>query len=642
MTAFTGNILLSLGCLASLLLVVQPFALSHVNRPLHSRICGLLSAIQLLGLAGAFAALLYGMVSLDLSLLYVQEHNSIRLPLIYRITGTWGGHEGSLLLWITIFSGWNLFFWLTSQTLNQKLRLLTQAVSALICLGFLFILFLKPPFAAVTGVGIPDDGRGLNPLLQDIGLAIHPPALYCGYGGISLVFSLIMAALWLKLPMRSWCQEVRKRALLSWGWLTLGIALGSWWAYRELGWGGWWFWDPVENASFMPWLALTALLHALILHRRNLRSGKTIVGLIVLSQALMIIGMFIVRSGILSSVHSFTSAPALGFSIISFVLFVAVAGYISLITNPPNEAESNSSYQWQDFIIASVIILLLLACCTVLLGTMYPLIVDVLNLGKISVGAGYFNTFIVPLILVAGALLVFSHFFKQKRHFVVWLATSTSLALLMNNLVIRHFDALAVTALTIAFLVFISGLKDLLKRGFRTGNLAHIGLALAIVGGTLSERGSQISETRLWPGHPVALGDYVFEFSGTTPVIGPNYYSDYAFFDISRDSQTIASIHPEKRLYPYFGLVLAETDQHQSFLQDFYIALGEPFGDGSWAARLKIIPFISLLWIGAFLMVIGCFRISHRVLYPIVHRVTGPVRTLINALPNIARSGERV
>ncbi|MCL6271665.1 cytochrome c biogenesis protein CcsA [Sansalvadorimonas sp. 2012CJ34-2] len=637
MAAIIGNSLLVLAAIASLVLVLQPVVIHRMHWQNSSSFTASLALIHFLGLVAALAVLLYSMVTLDLSLLYVEEHNSARLPMLYRVTGTWGGHEGSLLLWITIFSGWSLYFWFTSKRLDLRLRVTTLAISALISLAFLFLLALKPPFA--TTEVISEDGRGLNPLLQDVGLAIHPPALYCGYGGISIVFSLIMAALWLKLPLKNWYRETRNKTLTAWGWLTLGIALGSWWAYRELGWGGWWFWDPVENASLMPWLALTALLHALILSKRNLQAGKAIVSLIVLSQMMMIIGMFIVRSGILSSVHSFTSAPSLGISIITFVLAVAAGGYLSLVVRPPVEHNATASYQRPDFIIISVILVLVLACLTVLLGTMYPLILSALDIGKISVGPAYFNTFIVPMVLALGCLLIFNNFIRGMKELPFWVLAAATVATLVSISVIGSIDYLAISSLSVAFLVFASGLREMFKTGYRNSQLAHLGLALAIAGGTLTERGSLISETRLWADDQTELGSFIFEFSGTTPVMGPNYVADLGFFNVTRNNQSIASIHPEKRFFPYFGQVLAETDQHSMLQQDFYIALGEPFGDGSWAVRLKVIPYISLLWLGAFFMVIACFHFSQR--------IVGTIKMLLSNIqhlfsPGHNRSGERV
>ena len=429
-------------------------------------------------------------------------------------------------------------------------------------------------------------------MLQDFGLGIHPPTLYIGYAGISIVFSIIMAALLLRVPVKQWLAVMQRTAIAAWGWLTLGIALGSWWAYLELGWGGWWFWDPAENASLMPWLSLTALLHAGILAKRNRKSGKTIAALATASQALMLIGMFIVRSGILSSVHSFTSDPTLGMTIITFIMLVTAGGYLVQVLRPPVEDHALWSMGKADMTIVAAIILLVLAFATVLLGTMYPFVLEVLDLGKISVGPAYFNTFFVPLTLMAGAILGYSSLRGNWKDVVTAFFGSALLAGSSVYTVHGEVDLLAITTLTIAFVILVAALRELRHFGFHGGTVAHIGLALALIGGTLSERGSNVMELRMWPGDTAELGGYAFEFTGTTPVMGPNYLSDYGFFDVTRDGELTGVISPEKRLYPNFGQqIMTEAGNLPELKNDLYVALGEPFNDGSWAVRLRVIPF---------------------------------------------------
>ncbi len=628
--------MLTMAFTATALLILQPWIKHKLIS--QNKVVGVLAGCQFAALLTALVILMLAMIYLDLSLAYVVEHNSVRLPLHYRISGTWGGHEGSLLLWTTIFSGWSLFFWLTSGHLPAQLRYHTLAVTALTSLAFQFLLFLKPPFSIVAE-GLPDDGRGLNPLLQDPGLAIHPPSLYMGYGGISLIFALTLAALWLKLPVQQWLREIQQRSLAAWGWLTLGIALGSWWAYRELGWGGWWFWDPVENVSLMPWLTLTAVIHAAILSKRGVRAGSTTAALIILTQVLMLTGLFIVRSGVLASVHTFSSAPALGVSIISLITLTAVAGYLATVFRPPVDNRSSAAFQRPDILLAAVIILLLLASLTVLFGTIYPLIVDTVGLGKISVGPAYFNSFFVPVVLTASALLAISLLYRRLRQMAVFSALGIVLASIVCHQVLGNMDAVTIVALTLAFLIFAGSLQEAMDRSIRPGNLAHIGLALALAGGTLSDRGSSVSELRMWPYQTARLGEFDFEFTGTTPVFGPNYFSDYGFFDVHRDGRHLGTINPEKRLFPYFGQVMTETDQLSSLEQDLYITLGEPFDDGSWAVRLKVLPFISLLWLGAFFMVLGSSRISALITSCLRWSMS---RLLHTTDPGNTKSGEQV
>ncbi len=612
MSSSAGYLLLTFAFGASVLLALQPVCRLWLNEPNHRRLTGVLTISQFTGLAGALALLIYAMVTLDYSLEYVVKNTSVRLPILYRVTGTWGGHEGSLLLWTATLSGWNMLFWLSSRHLNQHLRQITLSITAATSLGFQTLLILSPPFRAMVNY-IPEDGQGLNPMLQDAGLGIHPPTLYIGYAGISIVFAMVMAALLMRIPVKQWLGSMQRTAITAWGWLTAGIALGSWWAYLELGWGGWWFWDPAENASLMPWLSLTALLHAGILAKRNRKVAKVIAALATASQALMLVGMFIVRSGVLSSVHSFTSSPTLGLTIISFIVLVTAGGYLIQVLCPPVENEATITFSKSEMIIACAVILLVLACATVLLGTLYPFVLEVLDLGKISVGPAYFNTFFVPLTLIAGAILAYESLHRNTRQLLAYTAGSALLAGSSVILVIGEADLLAITSLTIAFTILATGTKELLVHGIRGATLAHIGLALTLAGGTLSERGSEVMELRMWPGDSAQLGAYSFEFTGTTPVMGPNFLSDFAYFDVTRNGEEVGVVNPEKRLYPYFGQqVMTEAGNLPELQNDLYVALGEPFNDGSWAVRLRVIPFISMLWLGAVIMSISCCRFTQR------------------------------
>ncbi|MCL6271661.1 heme lyase CcmF/NrfE family subunit [Sansalvadorimonas sp. 2012CJ34-2] len=612
MASTAGYLLLTSAFGVSILLTLLPAGSRWMSEATTRRLTGVLAIGQFLGLAGALSLLIYSMATLDFSLEYVVKNTSINLPMLYRITGTWGGHEGSLLLWTSTLAGWSFLFWLGSSHMNQQLRRITLSITAAVSLGFQALLVLSPPFRAMKFY-IPEDGQGLNPMLQDAGLGIHPPTLYIGYAGISIVFAMVMAALILRLPVREWVREMQRTAVTAWGWLTLGIALGSWWAYLELGWGGWWFWDPAENASLMPWLSLSALLHAGILAKRNRKAAHTIAGLATATQALMLIGMFIVRSGIMSSVHSFTSDPTLGMTIITFIVLTTACGYMTQVLRPPVENQATSRYSRADMMIVAAIIFLVLACATVLLGTMYPFVLEVLDLGKISVGPAYFNTFFVPLTLITGAVLAYSSLRGDLKQALTAFLGAGLLAGSSVYTVIGELDWLAITSVTIALVILVAAIRELRFFGIRGGTVAHIGLALTLLGGTLSERGTDIMELRMWPGDSADLGGYSFEFSGTTPVIGPNYFSDFGFFDVTKDDEVVGVINPEKRLYPQFGQqVMTEAGNLPELNNDLYVALGEPFNDGSWAVRLRVIPFISLLWLGSLIMTFSCCRFVKR------------------------------
>ncbi len=566
-TVVTPMIFLALAFTATLLLAVIPFLNAESGRCRWlNRLDNRLVWLQFLALAGALAQLLWAMVTLDYSLEYVFNQTSARLPLIYRITGTWSGHEGSLLLWTTVIAAWMpVYTWRTGFASSAQSRI-TIGIMAMVSLGFQLLLMLSSPFTAVTGA-VPVDGRGMNPMLQDIGLALHPPALYIGYGGIVVVFAMVMAALTVRTPLQKLLAELHGMAMAAWGWLTLGIALGSWWAYRELGWGGWWFWDPVENASLMPWLTMTALIHANLLCRRGRRVGITISTLATASLGLMLVGMFIVRSGIMTSVHAFASSPTLGLANLSFIVIATLAGFTLQVVRPPVEPADRCPLTRTDILLMSFIAVLVMACATVLLGTLYPVILDVLDMGRISVGPAYFNTFFVPLTLLSLILLVFSACTGP------WLAQ--------------------------------------LKAGrITSAHIGHLGLIVVVLGALLSAQNTEAIDLRMWVNQRAALGDYEFQFTGTTPRFGPNYLADFGFVDVYQNEQHLFTTHPEKRLFPNFGQVMTEVGHKAGVRRDIYVVLGEPFEDGSWAVRLKVIPFISLLWLGAVLMVVSSTGIS--------------------------------
>ncbi len=552
-------------------------------------------------LAGAMALLIMALVQHDFSLDYVVSHSSIRVPLLYRITAAWGGHEGSLLFWISLQAGWIALFSL-QPIKPASLKHYSLQFMTLVSFGMQLLLLFSPPFKRVTGE-IPTDGRGLNPMLQDTALAMHPPALYLGYAGIAVIFGITMAALWLRLPVSQWVPQLRKQVLASWIFLTAGIVLGSQWAYIELGWGGWWFWDPVENASLMPWLTLTALLHQLLLCKRWDSAIRGAALLVITSLALVLGGMFLVRSGVLSSVHAFVLNPALGVSILLLIMTTAGCGFILYAFRPPVIERLHAVLKSTDIAIVITITCLLVTCATVLLGTLYPIVVMAFGLGSISVGPTYFNAFFVPLTLLAGLVFWISTYNGFRKRAVFELVSGATLSLTLFHFMLP-FDWLGWIAVTLALLIIVSGITRL-HRGYPAGStLAHIGLGLAIAGAAISASGTLQTEQRMMPWQSVMLGEQSIRFEGTTPRIMENYLTDFAYFEIS-DSDSSSTVNAEKRFYPYFDVLMTEVGLLSSPSQDIYIAMGESFGDGSWSVRIKAIPFISLLWGGALLVILG-------------------------------------
>ncbi|MGY0218987.1 heme lyase CcmF/NrfE family subunit [Endozoicomonadaceae bacterium StTr2] len=598
MSGAIGNLLLWL----ALALTALQLLLLLAKKPVA--IVSYLPALVFLTLSGALAILIMALVQHDFSLAYVVSHSSVRLPLLYRVTAAWGGHEGSLLLWIALQAGWIAAFSLSRSIQPATLKRLGLVFMALVSLGMQLLLLLSSPFVSTVG-DIPLDGKGLNPMLQDAALAVHPPALYLGYAGATVIFGIALAAMWLQLPSEKWIAIMRRHLLLCWTFLTAGIVLGSQWAYIELGWGGWWFWDPAENASLMPWLTITALIHQLLLCKRWPEAIKGVVLLTITSLALVLVGMFIVRSGVLSSVHAFIVNPARGIAILALLMLTAGTGFTLYGIRPPVISKALTLPRKINIPLLIVVLCLLVACATVILGTVYPIIIMAAGLGSISVGAAYFNTFFVPLALLMGATFWLSPGRKDSciKNLVLQFTGCAALALAVTYTVIA-FNWTAWAAVTISLLVLTASFSRW-KQGYSFAScLTHAGLGLAIAGSAFSMIGMQQTEQRLYPWQSAQLGQYQVEFGGTTPRMVNNYLSDYAFFDVTREDKTDTVIS-EKRFYPYFDLALTEVGIKSSVFEDVYIALGQPYGDGSWSVRIKLIPFISLLWGGALLMILG-------------------------------------
>ena len=579
--------------------------------------------LALVGLA--FAILTHGFVVQDFSLRYVAENSNSLLPMVYRYTAVWGAHEGSLLLWALILALWTAAVAQFSKALPMPVVARVLGVMGVVAIGFLaFLIFTSNPFERLLPAAA--EGRDLNPLLQDPGMIIHPPMLYLGYVGFSVPFAFAIAALLEGRIDAQWLRWTRPWTNVAWGFLTLGIALGSWWAYYELGWGGWWFWDPVENASFMPWLAGAALLHSqAVTEKRGSFGGWTLL-LAIAAFSLSLLGTFLVRSGVLTSVHAFAADPSRGLFVLIF-LGIVIGGSLLLyaLRAPDNDANA------KPFAAASRETLLLLnnlllttACAMVLLGTLYPLLADALDLGKISVGPPYFALMFVLLMAPLVALLPFGPLSKWQREDI-----ASPLRML------APWAALAVVAATVAFFLAPQGrwkvafgvlgalwvgfgtLRFLWSRWKLQGakltremlgmSLAHFGIAVFLVGALLVEGLALQHELAVKPGETVTLGARSFRFDGVVETRGPNYIADKGTVQVLRDGRVVATLHPEKRRYAAGGQVMTEAGITSDVFGDAYVAIGESLGGDSWALRVHIKPFVRWIWAGALLMALGGF-----------------------------------
>jgi len=588
----------------------------------------------------AFACLTVAYVTSDFSVLNVAQNSHSAKPMLYKVSGVWGNHEGSLLLWALILTAFGAAVALFGQNLPVALKARVLSIQSLIGVGFLaFILFTSNPFERLHPV--PTDGRGLNPLLQDPGLAFHPPFLYLGYVGLSMAFSFAVAALIEGRVDPAWARWVRPWTLAAWCFLTLGIALGSWWAYYELGWGGWWFWDPVENASFMPWLAATALLHsAIVVEKRDALKSWTIL-LAILAFSLSLLGTFLVRSGVLTSVHAFATDPARGAFILAF-LAVVVGGSLTLYAARAPALEPSGLFQPISREGGLVLNNLLLAVATgsILLGTLYPLLLDALTGEKVSVGPPFFNTIAIPLavpMLIAMAIapqLAWKRAALGEAVLRLWPAALASLIALV--VVFAAFDrATLLAALGIGLVVWLligsfqeiaerahlfrAPLAESLRRFGRIPRaswgmvLGHAGMALVVLGIVASETWQTEVIKTMRPGESVAVGPYQFEFKSVGDVRGPNYSALAGRFDVTRNDNLVAVMEPELRRFTHPPMTTTEAAISPNVLRDLYATVGEPDNQGGYGARLYFKPLVSWIWLGALVMTLGgAFSLSDR------------------------------
>lgn len=627
MIAELGNFTLSLALVVILLQSIIPFFAYKYDIDVFHQVSKRLALVQFIVILISYICLTTAFLQNDFSVRYVASNSNTLLPLLYKFSAVWGAHEGSLLLWMLILSSWNLAVAYCSKRMPANMTSLILGVMALITLGFLlFVIVTSNPFERLFPV--PIEGRDLNPLLQDFGLAIHPPMLYMGYVGFSVAFSFAIAGLINGKVDAAWAKWARPWTNAAWAFLTIGIVLGSWWAYYELGWGGWWFWDPVENASFLPWLAGTALLHSLsATEKRGAFISWTLL-LCISAFSLSLLGTFLVRSGILTSVHSFASDPERGLFILIYLL-VVVGGSLLLYTTRVHKVQSNgvgfSPVSRESGILFNNIILYV-SMLSIMLGTLYPLIIDALNLGKISVGPPYFNAIFTPLMLILaiGCGVGSSLRWKEDKisRFKIPAIIIGVLSIISTIIVFMFYKAVVITVVGVllAFWVIIATLYEWSRRWFKNSNpwqairstpaavngmvIAHIGFGICILGVTLTSFYSVEKDIRLQPGESYTISDYQFTFQGVKDVLGPNYESIMATIDVEKGDYQV-SLTPEKRDYFSHPNTMTEADIDAKIHRDVYVALGSEYQDNSWSLRLYYKPYIRFVWLGGLLMAFG-------------------------------------
>jgi cytochrome c-type biogenesis protein CcmF len=600
-------------CLALAVALVQGiFPLLNPGAAALARAAALAQALLV---AFAFGCLTYAFVTNDFSVQYVAMHSNSALPLHYRISGVWGGHEGSFLLWCLMLGVWMLAVAAFSAHLPQEMVARVLGVMGVLSAGFIaFMLFTSNPFDRLFPA--PPDGRDLNPLLQDPGMVLHPPMLYMGYVGFSVAFAFAVAALISGRLDATWARWSRPWTTVAWVFLTLGIALGSGWAYYELGWGGWWFWDPVENASFMPWLVGTALIHSLAVTEKRGGFRSWTVLLAIVAFALSLLGTFLVRSGVLTSVHAFAVDPKRGIFILG-LFGVFIGGALALYawrTSRIALGGSFSAVSRESFLLANNV-LLTAAAATVFLGTLYPLALDALGAGKISVGPPYFETVFVPLLAPALFLMGIGPLARWKRASLPELAVRLRWALAVSfalglalPLAFGDWRPMVGFGLALALWVVITALLTIKGKQTRAHYgmvVAHIGVAVFVVGVTLVKAYEAERDANMKPGDSVALGAYAFRLEGISDVKGPNYVAARATVVVTRNGTPVTNLHPERRVYTVQEQVMTEAAISPGFTGDLYVSLGDPLEGGAWLVKVQHKPFIDWIWGGCLIMALG-------------------------------------
>ena len=630
MIAELGNYALALSLAIAVLLAIFPLWGAEKGNVQFMALARPMTYSLFLILSVSFGALFYVFAINDFSVQYVVNNSNTTLPIYYRLSAVWGSHEGSLLLWIWLLSLWSAAVALFSKRLPQEAVARVLGIMGIISIGFLlFVLFTSNPFTR-TFPDFPVDGKELNPLLQDIGLIFHPPLLYMGYVGFSVAFAFSIASLMTGKLDTAWARWSRPWTMAAWVFLTLGIVLGSWWAYYELGWGGWWFWDPVENASFMPWLAGTALLHSLAVTEKRGSFKAWTVLLAILAFSLCLLGTFLVRSGILVSVHAFASDPTRGLYVLAY-LIVVIGGSLTLYAYKGSQIRSrdNAERYSRESLLLLNNILLMTALCVVLLGTLLPLVHKQLGLGSISIGAPFFDQMFLIIMTPFALLLGIGPLVKWRRDQFSAIRTpviASVIIMLIAGFALPYLlqDKLTVSAVLGTMMTVIIVLlslyemhqratyRDTFWRGITKLSrshwgmiLAHLGVAMTVWGIAFSQNYSIERDVRMNVGDTVQIAGYDFTFKGISDANGPNYVGGKAQIDISRDGKHETTLYAEKRLYTVSKMPMTEAAIDWGFSRDLYAALGEKLDNNAWALRLYYKPFIRWIWLGGLFMALG-------------------------------------
>ncbi|MCA0912150.1 MULTISPECIES: heme lyase CcmF/NrfE family subunit [Marinobacter] len=626
-----GQLALILSLLLAVLLSVVPLAGALTGRDSLQAFARPLASGMFVFTALAFAILTHAFLVDDFSVAYVANNSNSMLPWYYKFSAVWGGHEGSLLLWILMLIGWTLAVAIFSRKLPSVMVSQVLSVLGMVSVGFLlFIILTSNPFDRLLP-NVPADGQDLNPLLQDIGLIMHPPMLYMGYVGFSVAFAFAIAALINGRLDAAWARWSRPWTTVAWSFLTVGIALGSWWAYYELGWGGWWFWDPVENASLLPWLSGTALMHSLaVTEKRGVFKSWTVL-LAIVTFALSLLGTFLVRSGVLTSVHAFASDPERG-SFLLALLGITILASLTLYAfrAPVVHVRSRYGSLSREIFLLLNNVLLVSATLLVAIGTLYPLVLDYLDLGKLSIGEPFFNTTFSPLAVATGLLLGAGIFSRWKKTDGGWLARKLlwplAVSLIASAAVMIGYGGFAPWAFLGVFAamwVTVATAWDLWdKSASRKGRwyglkrqsrsywgmvLGHLGLAMVMAGATVVSNYGIERDVRMQPGDRAMVGDYEIVFTDIGERRGPNFTAQYGSFNVYLDGELVTDLHPEKRQYPVGMSVMTEADIDAGLFRDIFVAIGERISGDAWAIRLQYKPLVRWLWLGSLVMAIGGF-----------------------------------
>ena len=622
-----GHFALILATVVALIQGVMPLTGTYLpSRSLQITLQSLarpMAILQFVLVALSFAALATAFLTNDFSVTYVVQHSNSLLPKPYQFAAVWGGHEGSLLLWVLLLAVWSMAVALFSKSLPLDMVARVLSVLGLISVGFLlFILTTSSPFERLLPAAL--DGRDLNPLLQDPGLVIHPPMLYMGYVGMSVAFAFAVAALLSGRLDAAWARWSRPWTVIAWTFLTFGIGLGSWWAYYELGWGGWWFWDPVENASLMPWLVATALIHSLMVTEKRGSFKAWTVLLAIAAFSLSLLGTFLVRSGVLTSVHAFASDPKRGVFVLMFLAVVVGSSLTLFAWRAPRVTLGGRMelVSRESFLLANSV-LLVVATGAVLLGTIYPLIIDALNMGKLSVGPPYFNAVFAPLLVPTVFLMVpgsIARWREAKLSEIAHTLRFSGLAALVLAVslpfVLGGWSLGAMLGIFLGAWVGLGTLQQVVTRLRKPGriglsfwgqNVAHFGMAVLVVGVTGVNSYEVERDVRMHVSDVVTIAPYSFQLKSLGEVTGPNYKAVRADVEVKRGNDVIKILQPEKRRYFSSAMPMTEAGIDSGFMRDLYVSLGEPLDDArtEWSMRVYYKPFVPWLWGGVLLMVLG-------------------------------------